>query len=137
MRPSPVTTPAAVSSHDVSTPRMSSKGLGLSDRTVSERIPPHDERVLPVVGVVAAPQAARLEPEGLVEGNRGGVGDANLERVAAPRVSGRQLEELVQEPARDADAPPARVYGEVHDVPGVHIAGDDQVRDESARVRVE
>ena len=61
--------------------------------------------VLAVVGVVAAPDAARAEAERLVELDRAGVRDAHLERVAAPPVAGRLLEEVVEQRARDPAAP--------------------------------
>ena len=45
-------------------------------------VAPHDHGVLAVVGVVAAPNAARLEAEQLVQPDRALVRDADLEREA-------------------------------------------------------
>jgi ABC-type Mn2+/Zn2+ transport system ATPase subunit len=41
-----------------------------------------------------------------------------------------QLEEAVEEPCRHPSAAIVVVYGNVHDVPRVGVAGDDQVGDE-------
>src|SRR5205814_2689906 len=56
-------------------------------------LPPHDEGVLAVVGVVAAADTAALEAELLVEPDRVHVRDAHLEGVAAAVVVRGQLEE--------------------------------------------
>ena len=57
------------------------------------RLAPHDQRVLAVVGVVAAADALRLEAEPLVQADRADVRDADLEGVAAVGVVLRQVEE--------------------------------------------
>src|SRR5260221_14741130 len=54
---------------------------------------PHDQRVFPVVRVVPAADAARLEAELLVESDRRVVGDAYLECETAPLVVAGQLEQ--------------------------------------------
>src|SRR5262245_63141398 len=56
---------------------------------------PHDQRVLAVVGVVAAPDAPRLEAEPLVQRDRGRIRDAHLEGVAAARVVDGQGEQAL------------------------------------------
>ena len=71
-----VTTAAAVSSQDVSIPRISGSAA------LSSRVAPHDQRVFAVVGVVAAPNAAGDETELLVQRDRVEVRDPDLERVA-------------------------------------------------------
>src|SRR5205085_3162845 len=74
--------------------------------------------------------AVAVEAELLVEPDRGPVGDAHLERVAAALVVGGQLEQPLEEPRRDPAALVLRVDGDVHHVPGVDIAGVDDVADE-------
>ena len=101
-------------------------------RGTCDRVLPHDQRVLAVVRVVAAPQAARAETEALVEGDRLLVRDPNLERVAAPGVVGREVEQPLEQHRRDAAPALVRVDGDVHHVPGIDVAGDDQVADERA-----
>ena len=77
---------AAVSSHDVSMPRIcQAPRPRLLDRVV------HDQRVLAVVRVVPAANAAPLGRI-LVERDGALVGEPDLERVAAVRVAGGQLE---------------------------------------------
>ena len=95
---------------------------------------PHDQRVLAVVRVVAAPDAASLEAEPLVERDRAVVRDAHLERVAAPAVARGELEQLVEQRRRDAAAAVVGCDGDVHHVPGVDVARDDQVAGELARL---
>src|SRR4051794_25203781 len=113
-------TAAAVSSHDVSMPRITGELRRLG-------IAPHDERVLAVVGVVAPAHAGGDESERLVQVDRGVVGDAHLERVAALDVVAGQLEQLVKQRPGDATASPGRVDSDVHYVPRIDVPGDDQV----------
>src|SRR4051794_32061436 len=82
-------------------------------------VAPHDERVLAVVGVVAAADAARAEAHALVEPDRVRVRDAHLERVAAAALARCELEEAVEQRGRDPAPAVLRVDGEVHDVPRV------------------
>src|SRR5687767_13940295 len=99
MKPSDVTSAAAVSSQDVSTPRITSAFSG--DR-LPDGVLPHDESVFPIVRVVTAADAVRLEPEAFVECDRARVRDPHLEGVAAAGIACRRLEELVEQPARHA-----------------------------------
>src|SRR5438105_1334124 len=82
-------------------------GAGSAVRRLADRVLPHDQGVLAVVCVVAAPDPAALEAESLVERDRVRVRDAHLEGVAPPSVVGGQLEEPVEERGRDP-APPVR-----------------------------
>src|SRR4051812_13363260 len=91
---------------------------------------PHDQRVLAVVRVVAAPEAARAEAEALVEGDRLVVRDAHLERVAAAGVVGREVEEPLEQHCPYTPAAVLRIDGDVHHVPGVDVARDDEVADQ-------
>ena len=126
-----MTSAAAVSSHDVSRPRIKrSRAPGPG--------PPHDQRVFAVVRVVAPADPARLEAELLVEADRGLVRDAHLERVAAACVARGDLEQALHQAAGDPAAAVLRRDRDVHHMPRVDVAGDDQVADElvpSARPR--
>src|SRR5687768_9257972 len=68
--------------------------LPLDPDSLPDRVLPHDQSVLAVVGVVAAPDARRLEAEALVERDGAPVRDAHLERVPAPRIALGEAEEL-------------------------------------------
>ena len=100
------------------------------------RVPgsPHDQGVLTVVGVVAAPDAAGLEPELFVELNRVRVRDAHLEGVAAATIVRRDVEQARQERGRDSRRLNSGATGDVHHVPGVDVARDEGVADELAGV---
>src|ERR1041385_1171697 len=74
-------------------------------RGARDRLLPHDQRVLAVVGVVAPANAPRLEAEALVEPDRSVVRDPDLQRVAAVGVVGGQLEQPLEQHRRDAAAP--------------------------------
>src|SRR5689334_22237926 len=117
----PSTSAAAVSSQEVSSPRIT---LVVRDGVANDRVLPHDQRVLAVVRVVAAPHASGAEAEVLVELDRAGVRDADLERVAAPRAAGGDLEEPVQQHRGDLLPPAGGRDGHVHHVPGVDVAGN-------------
>src|SRR5262249_43984285 len=93
-------------------------------------VAPHDERVLAVVCVVAAPDAARLEAELLVEVDRVVVRDAHLEGVAAALVATGLLEEALEKRRRDAAPLVLRVDRDVHHMPGVDVARVDDIADE-------
>src|SRR5215208_5348626 len=125
MRPSDVIAAAAVSSHDVSTARINAAdALGCPARL---GVAPHDQRVLPVVRVVATTNTPPPEAVALVEPDGALVRHAHLERVAPPRVIPRGLEEPLQQRARHAPAPLLRMHGDVHDVPRVDVARNDYV----------
>src|SRR4051794_41528677 len=82
--------------------RRSPAARGRSSRALGRLgIAPHDQRVLAVVGVVAAPHAARLEPGFLVEADRDVVRHADLERVPAPAFAGGCDEQLLEQPGGD------------------------------------
>src|SRR4051794_13435385 len=83
---------------------------------------PHDHRVLPVVGVVAAAEALADEAELLVEADRAVVRDADLEGVPAALVVAGELEHALEQARRDAAAAIVGVDGDVHDVPRVDVA---------------
>ena len=104
--------------------------LAARQRLRPAALAPHDQRVLAVVGVVAAAHAAALEAEALVQVDRARVRDAHLERVAAAAVVLRQLEQRLEQPRRDAAAAVVGVDGDVHHVPGVDVARVDDVADE-------
>ncbi len=110
--PSALTTAAAVSSQDVSIPRITASAACVA---------PHDQRVFAVVGVVAAPQPACLEAELLVEVDRLLVRDAHLERVAAALVVARQLEEPFEQPRGDTASLVPGVDRDVHHVPRIDV----------------
>src|SRR5919109_1947469 len=112
------------------TARASASTLSGAGRPARLRVAPHDQRVLTIVRVVAAPDAALREAVALVQLDRALVGHAHLERVAAAGVVGRDLEEPLEQRARDAAAAPLRMDGDVHDVPGVDVARDDHVADQ-------
>ncbi len=95
------------------------------------------ERVFAVVRVVAPADSPGAEAELFVEPDRGLVRDAHLERVAAAGVPGRDLEQALHEPARDPLAAVLRRDRDVHHVPGVDVAGDDQVADELVPLAVD
>ena len=98
-----------------------------------DRVLPHDQRVLAVVRVVAAPDPARLEAERSRTAGSRRVRDAHLERVAAVAVAGGQLEQVLEQRAsRSRGRRWSGVDGDVHHVPGVDVAGDDHVADERA-----
>ena len=121
------TSAAAVSSQDVSIPRISRRlGLLALCRRPRDRVAPHDQRVLAVVRVVAAPDAAGDEAEPLVEPDRALVRDAHLERVAAALVRRGHLEEPLEQRPRDPAAAVLGVDGDVHHVPRVDVARDDR-----------
>src|SRR4051812_6004415 len=82
--------------------RRSPAARGRSSRALGRLgIAPHDQRVLAVVGVVAAPHAARLEPGFLVEADRDVVRHADLERVPAAAFAGGCDEQLLEQPGGD------------------------------------
>src|SRR5215207_10019965 len=116
---------------------MTSPAPGSSAGRFSYRVLPHDERVLAVIGVVAATDSPSREAEALVELDRRIVRDSYLERVAAASVAGGELEEPLHQPRGDPLAPVAFGNSEVHHVPGVDVAGDDQVGDEAVLVGVD
>src|SRR5262249_19337324 len=93
-------------------------------------VAPHDERVLTVVGVVAAADAVAFEAQFLVKADRLPVRDAHLERVAAAVVFVRELEEPFEQARRDAAALVVGIDRDVHDVPGVDIPRIDDVADQ-------
>src|SRR5262249_49908758 len=62
---------------------------------------------------------------------------AHLERVAAAAVARGQLEQPIEHGPRDPAAPVVGRDRDVHDVPRVDVAGDDEVADELPRLRVE
>src|SRR5688572_422864 len=102
--PSSVTSAAAVSSQDVSIPKIMWTASSRFGVLSGDRVAPHDQRVLAVVGVVAAPDAARDKAHRLVQLDRTLVGHADLERVAAALVRRGQLEEVVEQSASDPAA---------------------------------
>ena len=130
IRPSSVTRAAAVSSQEVSSPR-------ITRRAVGARVAPHDQRVFAVVRVVPAPDPAALEAQLLVERDRALVRDAHLERVPAPSLAGGQLEQAPEQRRRDALAPVLGRNRDVHHVPRVDVARDDHVAHQLARLRLE
>ena len=91
------------------------------------RVPPHDQRVLPVVRVVAAADALRAEPEPLVERDRTHVRHAHLEGVPALRVVPRLVEQPAEQRVGDAPAAPLGRDRDVHHVPGVDVPREDEV----------
>ena len=121
-----------VSSQDVSMPRIIRPSpRSCASASDESRVPPHDQGVLAVVRVVAAADARGDEAEPLVEPDRAVVRDADLERVAPPLVA-----RCPRRAARAALGPRPGggpgVDGDVHDVPRVDVAGDDEVADERA-----
>ena len=94
--------------------------------TRTPAIAPHDQRVLAIVGVVAAADASRFEAELLVELDRALVRDAHLECVAAPLVVARHLEEPLEQRRRDTSALVVGIDCDVHHVPRVDVAGVDR-----------
>src|SRR4051812_30810147 len=117
MSPAAVTTAAQVSSQLVSRPRITARSaadgalaggrVGVRD-VVQQAVAggggaPHDERVLPVVLVVAAARAGAAEPVALVEVDRRVVGLPDLERVL--RVLPRLREQLREQRRGDPPAP--------------------------------
>src|SRR5438067_1626283 len=68
---------------------------------LADRVLPHDQRVLTVVGVVAAPDAAGLEAQPLVQGDGTDIRDPHLEGVAASTPAGGYLEEPLHHRRRD------------------------------------
>src|SRR5438105_9665209 len=109
MWPSGVMTAAAVSSQEVSRPRITVRAGAEGSRRVVDlsrlRVPPHDQSVLAVVGVIAATHTTRLEPGLLVQLDRDLVRHAHLQRVATAPVAGRPLEEAFGQPRRDPPGP--------------------------------
>src|SRR6266545_6708017 len=90
--------------------------------SVGMAVPPHDQRILTVVCVVAAPDAVAFEPELLVEANRLLVRHAHLERVTAAVVVGRQLEQPLEQLRRDPAPLEVGIDRDVHHVPGIDVA---------------
>ena len=64
-------------------------------------VTPHDQGVLTIVGVVAAPDPSRLEAELLVQANCVLVRDPHLEGVATALVVACELEETLEQLGRD------------------------------------
>src|SRR5262249_27770716 len=81
-RPPSSSTAAQVSSHDVSSARITRGGERGAASLGAGRVLPHDQGVLAVVRVVAAPYPGGLKAETLVQPDRSCVRDAHLERVA-------------------------------------------------------
>ena len=94
-------------------------------------LPPHDHRIFSVVSVVTTSDAAGDEAEALVEADRGEIRDAHLERVATLGVVARDLEQASQHRRGDPEPPVLGIDGDVHHVPGVDVAGQHEVADES------
>src|SRR6266536_2439050 len=135
------TTAAAVSSQDVSMPRMRtlkvvSPALGLLDDRLaldlaleageelgvlgaSDLVCPHHERVLVGLDVVILPHTDGREAESPVQLLGGAVRQTHLEREAARLTRDRFPRQHQQQPRRDLAALPSRVDGERRDVPVV------------------
>ena len=101
-------------------------GTSSSEPAARRGGPPHHDRVLAVVGVVAAADAGRLEAEPVVELERPVVGAAHLERELRLGVA-YALEQRLEHRGGDAAAAAVGVHGHVHDVPHEVVAAAHEV----------
>src|SRR4051794_36421281 len=149
MCPSGVITAAAVSSQDVSMPRIISRcslvprppcprsslvfdalrGL-LLGRRCRIGVTPHDHCIFFVVSIVTASDATRDEAKALVEGDCGEVRNAYLQRVAALGVVAGHLEQPRKHGRRDPVPPVLRIDRDVHHVPRIDVPRQHQIPDE-------